>query len=497
MLKKIYDFISKIPYLSKFVISGIIYLTITAVYSNLSWESLRTKIPLVTNIFYNERLKFGRIAETFSSKEKSDDEEFYNVQVLNVGLQTVTPSLNFSAIIEPEEKIEIYSKVSGRIDSIFVKEGDKVRKNQKLIKLDSLTFELDYEKQKASSESLLAQVNLSKEKLANVKRNFEIRFNEIEKRELSVTKAKEEFDRYSIFYEKKQLLFEKGITPLEELENIKLELSNKEKNYIVAQNELQNSTIGLRDKDIVNAGYSIPSNEEEKRRLLIDINTKLEKSEVELYKKNYEAAIVGLKSIEMLIKESTLISPIDGTVSKIFKYRGELINAGGSGNQSIMTVISLDHLLASFFVNESEISKFKIGQKSIIKIDSNKDQIFEGKIIRISPTVDDKTHSSEIKVEIQGSTKSLKPGMFARALVEIGKNEKAILIPGEVILPIDEKEGYVYIYKLGKAFKSKVLLGEKYFENVKILEGLNEGEIVITNPINKMRDGISVAIENK
>lgn len=497
MIKKVYEFISKIPYLSKFIISGLIYLSITFLYSNLSWESIRSKIPLLTNIFYNERFKFGKIAESFSSKEEAKDEEFYNVQVTKIELENVTPSLNFSAIIEPEEKVEIFSKVSGRIESIFVKEGDKVNKNQKLIKLDSLTFELDYQKQKASSESLLAQVNLANEKLANARRNFEVRFNEIEKRELSLIKAKEEFDRYSNFYQKKQVLFDKGITPLEELENIKLELSGKEKSYIVAENELQNSTIGLRDKDITNAGYKIPSKEEAKKKILIDINTKLEKSEVELAKKNYEAALVGLKSVEMLIKESTLISPMEGTISKIFKYRGELINAGGSGNQSIMTVISLDKLLASFFVNESEISKFKKGQKSIIKIDSNKDEFYEGRIVRISPTVDDKTHSSEIKVEIIGSKKSLKPGMFARASVEIGKNEKAILIPSNIILPIDEKEGYVYIYKSGKAFKSKVLLGESYSDNVKIIDGLVEGDYVITNPINKMRDGISVAIENK
>ncbi|MCG9873746.1 MAG: efflux RND transporter periplasmic adaptor subunit [Leptospiraceae bacterium] len=497
MIKKIYEFISKIPYLSKLTFSALIYVAITILYSNLSWESFRNKVPLLTNIFYNERFKLGQIAEAFSNKEVAKDEEFYNVQVTKIELQNITPSLNFSAIIEPEEKVEIFSKVSGRIELIFVKEGDKVSKNQKLIKLDSLTFELDLQKQKASSESLLAQVNLAKEKLANSKRNFEVRFNEIEKRELSLIKAKEEYDRYSIFYKKKQDLFDKGITPLEELENIKLELSNKEKNYIVAENELNNSTIGLRDEDIKNSGYKIPKNEKDRKQILIDINTKLEKSEVELSKKNYEAALVGLKSIEMLIKESTLISPIDGTISKIFKYRGELINAGGSGNQSIMTIISLDKLLASFFVNESEISKFKIGQKSIIKIDSNQDEIYEGKIIRISPTVDDKTHSSEIKVEISGSKKSLKPGMFARASVEVGKNEKAILIPNNIILPIDEKEGYVYLYKSGKAYKTKVLLGESYLDNIKIIDGLVEGDYVITNPINKMRDGISVAIENK
>lgn len=499
-MKAIFEFLNKIPFFNKFVISGLIYLLTMIGYSNLTWQDLRARIPVISKIFYSKRLAVSYYIEKYKEKsnslekDESEDNGVILVSVISLKEFEYYPKIQNTAILEPIQSTDIYSKVSGRIENIFVQEGDKVKINSKLIKLDSLVYELDLIKQKAALETSKAQLRLTKEKLSNAERMVEVKWYELEKRKLSVQKSKSDLTRMQEIYDKKKELFDNNVISQEELENINLELRNRRISFESAERDLESISLGLRDEDIISEGYALPPKFSDKLKLLKKINTKIERSEIEVAEKNIEVADANIRASELLIKEATVKSPMDGVVSKVNRSAGELINSGSGMSSPILTVIDVSKLLVMLAVNEKDIHKFRIGQENNITIDSIPDRKFKGKIKRINPSIDPKTHTSEIKIELNNYDNLLRPGMFVRTETIVGDLKKRIQIPIVSFIPSDEKFGHVFVVRDSKSFRIDVEIEEKYEDSVIIKTGLKEGDLLITSNLNKLFDGAQIEI---
>ncbi|TGL38895.1 efflux RND transporter periplasmic adaptor subunit [Leptospira perdikensis] len=501
-MKSIYEFLKNIPFFSKFVISGLTYLLIMLAYSNFTWQDFRARIPAVSKILYSKKLSIVYHLERYNNKENdqkaetSEQGDMIFISVLSLKESEYYPKIQNTAILEPIQSTDIYSKVSGRIEKIFVQEGDKVKVSSKLLKLDSLTYELDLIKQKAAVETAKAQFRLSKEKLSNAERNVEVKWYEIEKRKLSVQKTKSELNRIQEIFNKKKELFENNVISQEELENISLELRNRTIAFETAERDFEAISLGMRDEDIINDGHVVPIKFSERLKLLKRINTKIERSEIEVAEKNIEVAAANIQASEMLIKEATVSSPMEGLVSKVNRSEGELINSGTGMPNPIITIIDVRKLLVILAVNEKDIQKYRIGQDNYITIDSIPDRKYTGKIKRINPAIDPKTHTSEIKIELANSDNMLRPGMFVRSETIVGEVKRAIQIPLNSLIPRDEKSGHVFIVKDSRVFRVEVELDEKLEESAIIKKGLKEGDLIATSNLNKLFDGAQISFSN-
>ncbi|WP_411821939.1 efflux RND transporter periplasmic adaptor subunit [Leptospira sp. 'Mane'] len=498
MLKEKFEFLTKIPFFSKVVISALIYLGISIGYSNLTWGDLRAKIPFFNRMFYSQKLSALHYYEKFKKNETKDAEESGEEGSLAIDLLPIkeeinTPILSYSAVLEPIEKVEIYSKVSGRLEKTFVNEGDSVTKGQKLAKLDSLTFELDLAKQKAAYESAQALYRLSGDKLHIAKRNLEIKLGEADKRINLYNKSIAELERFQDVIGKKEILLENKSITEEEMANLRLELNTREINVSNAKRDLDMILVGIRDEDIEADGYSVPSDRKEKNELLKKINTKIEGSELEVALKNLKASEVNLQTTEMLIKESVLYSPLNGVVAKISRTTGELVNAGSGGSLPILTVISVKSVYVAFSVNEGDLSKLRTGLKADIKADVSPDKVYRGTIKKISPFVDSKTHTAEVKIQLDNQASLLKPGMFVRCEVMTGKEEKSIFVPLTSLLAVNETEAFVFVVRNKRAYKHQVSIGQKKDDRVEVTDGLEEGDTIALSSISRLFDGILVS----
>lgn len=492
ILLNIWEGIKSKPYLKNSIIGALIYLLITILYSNLTFASLRTKLSFFTRMFYSPTFSISNQIEKY--KKKSEEEAaLKNTKAFEVKAESKTPSITVSGVIEPLEKVEIYSKVSGRVKRIFVVEGQKVKVGQKLAEIDSINLLLEQKKQIAAYEASVAQSELVKEKYSNSKRNIEARLSEADKKLSIANKAELEFNRASDIYSKKLELYNSGAISQEEFEAAKIDLATKESANVTAKRDLQISMLGFKDEDILSAGFKVPSSKEEKIKLLKELNTKVEKQELNVSKKNILQSKANLDSIKVQLNESILISPIDGFVATRLKSSGELIESGGSSNsKSIFTLVHIDQVYASFFINEQDINLIKEGMEVVIKSDVYRDRIFKGIVKILSPIVDQRTHTTEIKVLIENKDHSLRPGIFVRLEILTGETESHISVPNEAIIPIDEQEGFVFLIKNKTIFKAKVRLGKKENEMIQIKEGLTEKDLVALSNINKLREGMIV-----
>ena len=116
----------------------------------------------------------------------------------------------------------------------------------------------------------------------------------------------------------------------------------------------------------------------------------------------------------------------------------------------------------------------------------------KGKFVFIDRAVDTKTGTLRVRAEFPNPEKNLRPGMFARIRVDTGMRPDSILVPERAVTELQGKNFAWVIGADNKASQRAVKVGETIGENLLILEGLKAGERIITEGLQKVREGAPV-----
>lgn len=150
------------------------------------------------------------------------------------------------------------------------------------------------------------------------------------------------------------------------------------------------------------------------------------KQEIDQAKANLNKAIAGVELLKKNIRDSYVISPINGFLVKTFVDRGESV----SPMSSLFKVSDMDVVELMIYVSTLELGYLKLGQKAEVRIDTYKDRIYEGRVTYISPeaeftpkniqTKDERTKLVfAVKITIPNKDYDLKPGMPADAIINL------------------------------------------------------------------------------
>lgn len=233
--------------------------------------------------------------------------------------------------------------------------------------------------------------------------------------------------------------------------------------------------------------YTEAGAEISKGQKLFKLNKEILKSKIEF--ENLKGHTEDTANIIAKINnyDSYVTSPINGVVTKINGRIGSEINI----NEPLVIISDLDNLIIKAQIQENLICDVYEGQPVIISGRSfNKET--EGKVIRISPVVEEtETNSGAyVTVDIKAdSYDGIKPGSYVDVKLEKENKKETITIPFDCVL-FDEENPYVFINRYGYAVKRYVNLGEEYEIDVEILSGLKEDDKLILNPkIQELNEG--------
>ncbi len=166
----------------------------------------------------------------------------------------------------------------------------------------------------------------------------------------------------------------------------------------------------------------------------------------------------------------------DGIVTNVAVKEGSTVTVG----QEMYTIESLDDMVVYARVNKYDIGELSVGQSARIKI-NNKE--YTGKVSKIEQAVtEDAKGVPGVGVEItpDDPDEGFIIGLDAKAYVLTMSEENVLQIPSAAVCSDSEGE-FVYVYKDGKAVRTNVVVGISNGTNIRILEGLTEGEEVIVN----------------
>ena len=209
--------------------------------------------------------------------------------------------------------------------------------------------------------------------------------------------------------------------------------------------------------------------------------------------------IVGNLNIEnRFVKKDEIIIALKNGDNIVADFEGKLgkreIAQGVLGSNSlIITLDDLKKIIIDIKVPENYVGILKPGLKAEI-INSAFNEIFKGKVDSISSRIDPSTRSILARIVVKNSDFKIIPGQLMTVKViydetnQIGVPESAVTIQGQT--------AFVYIVEADTAVKKDIEIGKRNFGKVSVISGINEGDIVISEGISKVRNKAKIKIRN-
>lgn len=228
----------------------------------------------------------------------------------------------------------------------------------------------------------------------------------------------------------------------------------------------------------------------------------------------YQNALAQLKSLENSkgFYESSARSAYSSYLSNLESYNNGFVKAFDDGilvigngiekgafvsqGQILFSILKDKNIVFKSEIDEADISQVKVGMTAKISLDSYPGTAFEGKVISIDPKVIKLPNGSNVlycEVEFDNSKISPIIGLNGTIDIETQKTEPVLSIPN---LAVFEQEGKNFVYVVGKENRVKrqeILLGFQGDDFVQVIEGLNEGDMVVLNPPSDIKDGDKVS----
>ncbi len=202
-------------------------------------------------------------------------------------------------------------------------------------------------------------------------------------------------------------------------------------------------------------------------------------------------ARAALEVARKKLRDCHIRAPVSGQIQKKSVKPGSFVEAP----TPVFTIVNNRKLELESPVASADLGSVSPGQRVAFSVNTYPGEKFEGRVLEILPALDTQTRSAKVRVGVDNSGGRLKAGTFAQGEIVTGIQAQAIVIPAAAVYREDHtaRETYVFVANGGKAVRRKVRVGRETGGNLEIVEGLREGELLITEQSLELAEGVRVA----
>jgi HlyD family secretion protein len=326
----------------------------------------------------------------------------------------ITESVYASGVVKSKDQYQVFPTVSGIIQQVMVTEGDVVKKGDPLLKIENEAARLSTENARIAAE--YARVSANSEKL-----------NELQEA-IDLARSKKQND--SLLLVRQRNLWANRI-------GTRVELEQRELNYKNALTTYRSAILRYND-------------------LRKQLNFAARQSQK------------SLQISETMADDYTVKSETNGKVYSVLMEKGEMVNP----QMPVAVIGDADEFILELQVDEYDIARIRPGQKVLLNLDSYKGQVFEAKVYKVNPAMNERTRSFTVEASFVTTPPALYPNLTTEANIVIQTKKNALLIPreylvnGSFVLTEDDE-------------KKQVKTGLKDYQKVEILEGLTKGDVIV------------------
>jgi RND family efflux transporter MFP subunit len=375
------------------------------------------------------------LAGTMACSSFGGGEEVAGEQSVEVVRGNLEVIVSGSGNIAVSQDASLAFGTGGKVEKIYVEEGDKVNEGDMLAKLDTSALEL-----------ALVQAELT---LATAEYNLDKTQQIYAQPDLTTARAAVSNARSYMNYAKLQL-----------------DEANSQEQIDYWQNEVYQAEVNLASAE----------------QRLEEMQAGGDSAEVSLRRLEVEAARQALEQAQKELDEATITAPFDGVVGAIYVKEGDVIPSPTMGPKIIIYLITPSSMELKAEVDEIDIPDVELGQSAIIEVDALPDEKFEGMVTLISPVpiIEAGLVLYEVRIGFAVPPDSkVKVGMSATADITVRQGENVLLVPERAIKRDSQGNPMVWVQLNGQIEERPVVIGISDGLQTEILEGLDEGEIVV------------------
>ena len=377
--------------------------------------------------------------------------------VLEIKPGTIAITFKEEGRIVPDVERSIYTIYGGEVTRVAVYEGQEVRAGDLLVLLSSR--ELDFELQQVH-----AQLKSLEGERARAFEQPQPSEAQIRSQELLIEQAQRDLAAYRLNFERIEHLYQAGVVPVRDYEEAR-DMIIRAENHL----ELQKQALDLLH-EVIYPGSGID----------------------QFYDGRAETLQAQINQLEHQRNQTRITAPISGVVSDLS------IQEGGVASPAfpLMNIFNTDSYLVEVYVLATDIRSINIGMDVDLIIDGRgEDIMYEGTVRRIASSATQRISALgleeqrvKVSVDLDGSDDTrLFPGLSLDVKFTIDRRDDVLVIPRTALFPYNQGDA-VWVIRDGRASVQPVETGFTNNRDVVIIEGLNEGDLVILQP---QLDGIS------
>lgn len=197
-----------------------------------------------------------------------------------------------------------------------------------------------------------------------------------------------------------------------------------------------------------------------------------------------------------IINKKIIRAPFSGKLGITNIFPGDYLNPGSK----IVSLQSLDPIYVQFYVPQQYLPRVSVNQKITLTTNLFSKRIYFGRINAINPIVDVNTRNVLIEATLSNPREELLPGIFADVVITTGAPQKYLTLPQSAV-SFNPYGSLVYLVKQkGKTktvVQAFVTTGERRGDQVAILAGIKEGDVVVSSGQLKLKNGSRIVVNNK
>jgi HlyD family secretion protein len=365
--------------------------------------------------------------------------------------------LNATGYIVAHHKIQLASKVVGKVAWIGVEKGDRVKQGQVIVRLEDDEYRAQLQQAKGQLQALEARL---------LELNNGSRPEEIAAAQANLNQAKADQENARVTLERTRNLVKEGVLAKQALDDAQARFDGQTARAASLERTFELVRIGPR--------------EELKQQVRGQI----------------EEARGRLAFFETQLSNTVIRAPVSGTILERVVERGEFVTTGFVGDRGakgyVVSLADLNDLQVELDINQNDFARLGPKQRAIITTDAyGPDRKYDGVIEEISPEANRQKATVQVKVKVLNPDADLRPEMNASVAFVTDAAPARQGAPAAAALYVPEaavRDGHVFIALNGRAVKRAIRTGAPSSKGLRVDDGLIGGEELILNPPAELED---------
>jgi HlyD family secretion protein len=395
--------------------------------------------------------------------------EAANVEVVHPRVETSAQSavLNATGYVVAHHKIQVGSKIAGRVAWIGVEKGDRVKRDQVVVRLEDREYRAQFDQAKSAHEG--AQAHLQELERGS-------RPEEIDRARADVERAQADLQTADAQLKRTQGLVKEGVSPPQLLDDAKGRYDSAKANLAALTKTYELTRQGPRKEQVDNA-----------------------RSEVARAKAAMDYAATILEATEIRV-------PGNGTILERNVEQGEMVTTSFVGDRGaksfVVTLADLDDLQVELDINQNDFNRISADQSCTVVTDAYPDRVYDCRVDEISPEANRQKATIEVKVKVGKPDDHIRPDMNARVTFlepaatakNTGIEEKLYIVPRRAV--VDREAGKTVLVVVDGQVQAKPIIVKKEVSgDVFVSAGLIGNEaIIVSEQLAQMKVGDRVRV---